>query len=283
MSPGGTPDDIAFAAGLAYREARPRRAPRGTLLCVHGFPESSYMWRALLAGAAGAGWRAVALDLPGSGDSPPDRPLTWERAVAAVQRLHAALELGPVVLAVHDWGGLIGLRWACDHPTAVTGLVVSDTGFFADGRWHGLARALRAPGEGEALVDGLDGPAFAGLLRAAAPRMDDAAIAQYARGFADEQRRRSHLDLYRSGDFAKLAPYEGRLAALGVPALLLWGDDDPFAPLAGAHRLAAQIAGAELVVVPGTGHFVYDDAPVTCAAEIVDWLTRAAPTPPRPA
>jgi haloalkane dehalogenase len=267
-------DDVARAAGLAYRETRPDGTPHGSVLCLHGFPESSYMWRALLDAAAGAGWRAVAPDLPGSGDSPPDRPLTWERAIEAVERLRTELDLGRVVLVVHDWGGLIGLRWACDHPDAVAALVISDTGFFADGRWHGLARTLRTPGEGEQVVDGMGGEAFAGLLRSVAPAMDDAAIAEYAKGFADEDRRRSHLDLYRSGDFEKLAPYEGRLGALGVPALVLWGEDDPFAPLAGARRLAGELPGAELVVVPGTGHFVYDDAPEATAAAVADFLGR---------
>jgi len=58
----------------------------------------------------------IAPDLAGFGDSPPDPPGTWERHVESLQRLHTALELGRVVLIVHDWGSLIGLRWACDHP-----------------------------------------------------------------------------------------------------------------------------------------------------------------------
>lgn len=266
--------EVASAAGLAYREARPAGAERGTLLCLHGFPESSHMWLAVLDAAAAAGWRAVAPDLPGSGDSPPDRPHTWERAIEAVERLRVALGLGRVVLAVHDWGGLIGLRWACDHPDAVAGLVVSDTGFFPDGRWHGMAQSLRTPGQGEQLVDALDAAGFAAILRSASPGMGDAAIAEYWKGFDGEERRRSHLDLYRSGDFAKLEPYAGRLTALGVPALVLWGEDDAFAPLAGARRLVAELPGSELVVVPGTGHFVYDDAPAACAEAITGFLAR---------
>ena len=65
------------AAGLAYREAGPSDGPVALLL--HGYPESSYMWREVLSALAGAGWRAVAPDLAGMGDSPPDPPGTWER------------------------------------------------------------------------------------------------------------------------------------------------------------------------------------------------------------
>jgi pimeloyl-ACP methyl ester carboxylesterase len=64
---------------------------------------------------------------------------------------------------------------------------------------------------------------------------------------------------------------------LGVPALLLWGEDDPFAPVAGARRFAAELTGAELVVVPGTGHFVYDDAPEETAEALGAFLSESAP------
>jgi haloalkane dehalogenase len=124
--------ELRRAGEIAYREAAPaREGGRDPLLCLHGFPESSHMWRAVLAAVADSGRRALAPDLPG------DPPGTWERQVEAVERFRSALGLERVALAVHDWGGLIGLRWACDHPGATSALVVSNTGFFPDGRWHG--------------------------------------------------------------------------------------------------------------------------------------------------
>ena len=87
------------------------------MLCLHGFPETSFMWRGVIAPRADAGYRVLAPDLPGSGDSPADPPNTWERLVEAVERVRRrARPATPVVLVVHDWGGLIGLRWACEHP-----------------------------------------------------------------------------------------------------------------------------------------------------------------------
>jgi haloalkane dehalogenase len=263
---------IAHAGGLAYREASPPGEPRGTLLCVHGWPESSAMWCTLLDGAAAAGWRAIAPDLLGFGDSPTDRPHTWERQIEALARFHAALALGPVVLVLHDWGGLIGLRWACDAPEVAAALVISATGFFHYGRWHGLANALRTDGQGEELVDGLTADGFAGVLGQASRGIDRARAAEYWKAFSDRERRHGTLDLYRSGDFQKLEPYQGRLAALGIPALILWGADDPFSPLGGARRLAAEIPGARLEIVAGTGHFLFDDAPDEAAAAVVRFL-----------
>ena len=59
-----------------------------------------------------------------------------------------------------------------------------------------------------------------------------------------------------------------------MPTLLLWGEDDPFAPVAGAHRFREQIPGSELVVVEGAGHFVIEDEPERCAREIAGFLSR---------
>ena len=258
--------------GIAYREAGPPDGP--VALLVHGYPESSYMWRDVLPAVADAGWRAIAPDLPGFGDSPADPPGTWERQIEALQRLHDGLEPGPVALVVHDWGGLIGLRWACDHPEAVRAMVISDTGFFSDGKWHGMADALRAEGQGEELMEGMTREGLGAVLAQSSAGIDDAAVDEYWKAFGDEDRRRGQLELYRSGDFSKLEPYEGKLAELRVPTLLLWGEDDPFAPVASAHRFRKEIPGSELVVVEGAGHFVIEDEPERCAREIADFLSQ---------
>ena len=170
------------------------------------------------------------------------------------------------MLVVHDWGGLIGLRWACEHPAAVRALVISSTGFFPDGKWHGMAKVLRTPGDGqEALVE-LDPR---GLWRGA--------FARRARRSSDARARRVLEGLRRPGAQARASSSStaratsrssrptGRLAALDVPVLLLWGEDDEFAPVAGAHRFERELADTELVVVEGTGHFVWEDAPERCS------------------
>ncbi len=245
------------------------------MLCVHGFPETSYMWRELLGALAAEGRRAVAPDLPGFGDSPADPPGTWERHVEALDGLADALALPPVVLVVHDWGGLIGLRWACEHPERIAGLVISDTGFFADAEWHAMAKTMRTPGEGEEMLAALTRETFGQMLTAVSAGMEDSAIDEYWRALGTEAGQRAALELYRSGDFGKLAPYEGELGRLGVPALILWGEDDPFAPTAGARRFRERIPGSELEIVEGAGHFVYADAPARCATAIIDFLADA--------
>lgn len=264
--------EVKTLDGIAYRETLPEREDPPAALLVHGYPESSYMWRHVLSALAAAGWRGVAPDLPGFGDSPADPPGTWERHVEALERFRRGLGLERAALVVHDWGGLIGLRWACDHPDAVTALVISNTGFFADGKWHGLAQAMRAEGQGEELVAGMTREAFGEALRATG-RIPDDAIDECWKAFGDEDRRRGQLELYRSGEFEKLVPYEGRLAALGVPTLVLWGETDPFAPLAGGERFHAEIPGSTLVVIEGAGHFVQEEEPERYAREVAAFLS----------
>ena len=258
---------LPSAAGLAYRAAGPADGP--PVLLVHGWPESSWMWRTCIEQLAAAGCFAVAPDLAGFGDSPPAGAGTWEAHVERLEAFVAELGLGPVALVVHDWGCLIGLRWACDHPARVRALVISNGGFFPDGKWHGFAQALRTPGDGEAIVEQFDRTGFAAVLRGASKGIDDRSIDEYWKAFGDAGRRRGTLELYRSGDFEKLEPYRGKLAGLAAPALVLWGADDPFAPVAGAHRLHAELPGSELVVLDGAGHFSPEDAPEAYAAEVV--------------
>ena len=263
------------AGEIAYREVSGEAGgARESLpvLLIHGYPETSFMWRGVFPALADSGRRAIAPDLAGYGDSPLSGAGTWESHVDALERFRRDLELERVALVVHDWGGLIGMRWACDRPGVAGALVASGTGFFSDGKWHGLAEALRTEGAGETVVDAIDRDGFAAMLRQTGRGFDDAAIEEYWKAYATEEQRHAHLALYRSGDFGKLAPYEGRLAKLGIPTLILWGEGDTFAPVSGAHRLHRQIPGSKLVLVEDTGHFVFDDDPARCARELVGFL-----------
>ena len=186
---------------------------------------------------------------------------------------------GAVALVVHDWGGFVGLAWACEHPDLVSALVISDTGFFTDGRWHGMAEAMRGD-QGEALIGALDRDGFAALLRADGATFTEEDLDAYWRPFDQGRGREATLEFYRSMDFEKLAPYEGKLGELGVPTLLLWGAEDKFAPIGGAHRFAKQIPGAKLVALEGAGHFVYDQERGATTAEVAAFLA-GSPEPVR--
>ena len=176
---------------------------------------------------------------------------------------------------VHDTGGGIGLRWACDHPDAVSGMVITNTGFFPDYEWHELAKAMRTEGQGEALVDSLSRDGLAELLKAASSGIDERAIDEYWKAFSTTGHRRAMLELYRSFDLDELAPYEGKLAELGVPTLVLWGEQDEFLPHDYAQRFTREIPVAKLVLLQSARHFLFEDEPERCAEEVADFLRQA--------
>jgi len=247
------------------------------LLCLHGNPTSSYLWRHV-----GEGLRdictVIAPDLPGQGHSElGPRAGTWEDLEQFVEDFAAALGLGPFSLALHDWGGLIGFRWLFDHPHReknLRRLIISDTGFFPVGNdaWHSLAKIWRTDGEGEAWMDALTFDDFREVMRAANASLSDEAVAEYWKTFSTKERRYSKLALYRSGDFDKIRPYEGRLQALKCPALIIWGENDIFIPAAAAHLFNQQIANSELHVLPDAGHFLWEDAPAATVRLVREFL-----------
>jgi haloalkane dehalogenase len=269
--------DVKSVAGLAYREADPQHenSELTPALCIHGWPQSSYMWRHLLPALASEGRRAVAPDLSGFGDSPPDPPGTFERHVQELERFRGKCGLDRVVLAVHDTGGLIGLRWACDHPDAVSGLVITNTGFFPDHGWTEIAERMRTPLQGEALFASLSREGFGTLLEAASTEFDQPALDEYWKAFTTPEGRDGMLQLYRSFDLDELKPYQEKLAALGVPTLILWGEQDEYLPLDYASRFARQIPGSELVILEGVRHFLFEDEPARCAQEVIRFLEQA--------
>ena len=102
--------------------------PTVTLLCVHGNPTWSYLWRDLIAHAPST-VRVIAIDHLDMGYS--ERTGTTRRLQQRIDDLCALtneLDLtGPVVTVAHDWGGPISLGWAERHRDQLGGIVLMNT------------------------------------------------------------------------------------------------------------------------------------------------------------
>src|SRR5262249_33531457 len=141
--------DGESALRMAYIADGPADGP--VVLLLHGEPSWSYLYRSMLPVLARAGLRAIAPDMPGFGrsDKPADvadhsyaRHVEWMRAVA-----FDALDLREVTLVGQDWGGLIGLRLAAEHPDRFAALVAANTGLPTGDQgmpevWWGFRRAV---------------------------------------------------------------------------------------------------------------------------------------------
>ncbi|MHC9083649.1 alpha/beta fold hydrolase [Luteimonas sp. RIT-PG2_3] len=139
-----TPQRFNVRPGIAmsYLDEGPRDGE--VVVMLHGNPSWSYYWRrlvsALSAPVSGKAYRCIVPDHIGMGLS--DKPDDAERALprydytlqSRVEDVAALLEhlgiTGPVTLAVHDWGGMIGFGWALSHAAQVKRLVITNTAAF---------------------------------------------------------------------------------------------------------------------------------------------------------
>ena len=129
-----TPKQFQPRPGLSmsYLDEGPRDGE--VVVMLHGNPSWSYYWRTLVSGLSDK-YRCIVPDHIGMGfsDKPDDADYdyTLQSRVDDVEALLKHLGItGPVTLAVHDWGGMIGFGWALSHAAQVKRLVVTNTAAF---------------------------------------------------------------------------------------------------------------------------------------------------------
>jgi olefin beta-lactone synthetase len=251
----------------------------GTLLCLHGNPTWSYLWRRFLA-AAEPGWRVVAVDQLGMGYSErPRRPRTLAERTDDLEAVIGALDItGRIVVMGHDWGGPIALGWAERHRDQVAGIILANTGVSlpADTRPWLLMPLVRSR-----LLRELACVRTATFVRGAATltraRLPAGVRAALRAPYSSAKRRRA------VGDFVADIPLEpshpsratldrvlsGLANLRGIPALLLWGPRDPVFSPAFLRDLEHRLPQADVHRYAGASHLVTEDVPE--AAEHV-WL-----------
>ncbi|GAA5122110.1 alpha/beta fold hydrolase [Alloalcanivorax gelatiniphagus] len=242
----------------------------GTLLCVHGNPTWSYLWRGLLA-AAPPGWRVVAPDHLGMGWSErPDADRTVAQRVADLGRLTDALDItGPVVTVGHDWGGIISLGWALAHRDQLRGVVLGNTAVAQPPGDHGppLIRLAHLPGVRP--LGCVATPTFvraaSALSRPALPREVRDALAS---PYRTAERRRAVGAFVADIPFSAGHPSYDAVAelaegvrSLDVPALLFWGPRDPVFGERYLTDLRERLPHARVHRFEGASHLVTEDAP----------------------
>lgn len=253
------------------------------VLCMHGEPSWSYLYRRMIPLLADAGLRVIAPDLVGFGrsDKPADQhDYTYARHVAWMQAaIVDHLDLRGATLFGQDWGGLIGLRLVAAHPDRFDRVIVGNTGLpTGDGRptdaflaWQEFSRTT---------------PVFdVGFLVNAATvtELTPAEVAAYDAPFPD--------DSYKAGArvFPTLVPTspddpaaEANRAAWTVfeqwdkPFICCFSDGDPITR-GGDRPFRKRIPGAHgrpHVTVTGAHHFFQEDAAPQLAQIVVDAVTR---------
>jgi len=242
------------------------------VLLLHGFPTSAYLWRReawLLAQRM----RVIAPDLLGYGES--DKPAHADLSEAAqagyVKELLSALGIAEVAVVGHDIGGAVAQMLALDRGPRVEALVLLDSACFEAWSMEAvrMIQAVAPERETAGLAQEIVRARF-DLGMSHPGRLTDEDVAAYLRPWQGDPPAlfRAARGLTGRG----LAGRELELAGLDIPALIIWGEADPFLPPNLAERLGETIPGSTVALLPGCSHFVNEDAPSTVGPLMYEYL-----------
>jgi 3-oxoadipate enol-lactonase len=245
---------------------------------LHAFPLGAHMWAPQFA-AVPSGWRAVAPDFRGLGRSPRGVPPARDVRDHAqdVWALVDALGLGQVVLAGLSMGGYVALEAWRQRPASVRGLVLADTRAEPDTDEAGAKRRVmqdKARREGvAAVVDAM----LPGLL-GATTQVADPHLAVQVRAWAAEATPDGVVDALEA--LRTRPDSRPDLGRIGIPTLVIVGEEDTLTPPAAARTIAEGIAGASLVTIAGAGHLANVEQPKAFNTALAEWLARLPPAAP---
>ena len=266
---------------LFYREAGQAKAP--AIVLLHGFPSSSHMFRDLIPLLA-TRMHVIAPDYPGFGHSqmPPlsSFDYSFDTLATTVNALLEHLQVRRYVLYMHDYGGPVGLRIAERHPERVAGLVIQNANAYEDGLSPDVMQVLRPLWE-RRTPETLE-PVRSFLT-------PESTRAQYTAGARRPQALNPDAWVFdqalldRPGNaeiqIALLADYGSNVARYGKwqaylrrhqpRTLIVWGKNDPFFLVQGAHAFLRDVPDARLVLLDG-GHFALEEHAPVVAREILE-------------
>jgi haloalkane dehalogenase len=271
------------------------KAPQGTMhyidegegapvVFVHGVPGWSFHFRSLIRRVS-AYRRCIAMDHLGFGLS--EKPEGWDydpaHLAANVEAMIDGLGLEGVTLVVHDWGGPLGLRYAVKRPENVEGIVVMNSWFWSakgDLRTRATTRVLAT--SFYRWVDAGFAVTARVFPRAVTGRdggLSATARTHFAGPFRDPRDRSGLLALVRHTHLADDwvgGQGDPKEALRDVPALVVWGTDDPAFPRRYLERWRAELPHARCVALDGVGHYPFEESP-RATGEAIDEFLRSEP------
>ncbi len=234
---------------------------------LHGVGGGKGAWGAQLEAFAARGYRAIAWDMPGYGESATLAPYTMAGLADALGALLAQIDAARAVIVGHSMGGMVAQEAWLRMPARIAGLVlVATSPAFGkpEGDWQQQFLAARlAP-----LERGVPMRAIATELMGSMVERD-----VHARALAIELMSTVPPATYRAA-LGALLGFDRRalLGTITVPTLLVAGATDSTAPTSVMAKMAERIAGAEFVVLPEAGHLANLESPAAFNASVLDFL-----------
>ncbi|MBW8684969.1 alpha/beta fold hydrolase [Chitinophaga rhizophila] len=270
---------------IFYREAGSPDNP--TILLLHGYPSSSFMFRNLITALSGK-YHLIAPDYPGFGNSSmplvTDFAYTFDHLADIIDQFITAKGLTKYSLYVMDYGAPVGYRIATRHPERVQALLVQNGNAYVEGLspfWDPI-KAFWANPQDEAVINNMRATSQLEFTKW-----------QYLTGVKDANKispdtwvydqskldRVGNVDIqlslfysYRT-NIERYPEWQAFFRNYQPPTLITWGANDEIFPVSGARAYLKDLPDAELHLLD-TGHFALEEEGTRITSLIDDFLTR---------
>lgn len=231
-----------------------------TILLIHGYTASTYVWHTTAPSLADEGFHVVAIDLIGFGFS--DKPAWFDYSIGSQARMAARfmdrIGVGRATVVGSSYGGAVAATLALDYPERVEKLVLVDAVSNDEPRNHPILKLAAIPGLGEVITP------FLADSRLYLKRRMQGTLAPANHHLITEERVDSILrpllaaDAHRSLLMTSRNWHAERIGRdahlINQPTLIIWGEDDKVIPVKHGYKLHDSILHSRFVVLRDCGH-----------------------------
>ncbi|KAF2100740.1 alpha/beta hydrolase fold protein-like protein [Rhizodiscina lignyota] len=269
-----TPDEVT----LAYIDCVKTTHPKGNIVLIHGFPQTSYQFRHVITPLADAGYRVIAPDYRGAGDSSHPRGLDGFHKTSMAADIYALLTTHldiaePAHIVGHDIGAMVSHALATSFPSFTQSVIFGECPLPGTSTYSAIKHDPavfhfsfhQQPDLPEALVAGREAmylEHFYARHAHNAGAIGDGDIAHYVRKYSQAGALRCGFDTYRAFEADARANVE-RVKAQGkcsVPCLALAGRESPWCESA-EGQAREMYSRVEAASVEGSGHWCAEENP----------------------
>lgn len=275
---GGASQFVELQPGLKVHYRDEGKRDGRVLLLIHGSNASLHTWEPWVK-RLGGDYRIVSLDLPGHGLTGVNPAGVYDNIsyVRIVDALMTRLGIAKAVIGGNSMGGGVAWMFALAHPGKTEALLLVDAGGQPYSKSDEVPLGFKL----------MKMPVIKEMARLIAPRsifessigssmsvkskIDDALIDRYWELNRYPGNREATMKRFGDPRSMKSGTKE-QLAAIKVPVMIMWGEEDNLIPVSSAKWFAEALPGAKLVIYPKVGHIPMEEVPDESAADVNAWL-----------
>jgi pimeloyl-ACP methyl ester carboxylesterase len=275
---GGASQFVELQPGLNVHYRDQGKRDGRVVVLIHGSNASLHTWEPWVE-RLGKDYRIISLDLPGHGltGSHPGGVYDYPVFVDVVDKLMTRLGVTKAVIGGNSMGGGTAWMFALAHPEKTDAVLLVDAA--GAPAWQAKKipigfRAMRTPVVKELARFIAPRSMFESSIRTSMSvqsKIDDKLIDRYWELNRYPGNREASMKRFALPHNNRQATKE-TLAAIKVPVMIVWGEEDNLIPVSSAKWFAEAIPGSKLIIYPNVGHIPMEEVPERSAADVKAWL-----------